>query len=79
MPSPTAQRLTGIQPLWAIEGGRIDIHGSGFSIGQSRLPDVRIGDLPARVVYASSSTISALVPGGLDGGPTTVSAELPCC
>ena len=75
MPSPTAQRLTGIQPLWAIEGGRIDIHGSGFSIGQSRLPDVRIGDLPARVVYASSSTISALVQGGIVGGQTTVRVE----
>jgi sugar lactone lactonase YvrE len=69
---PAVQRLTGIRPLWAVEGGRIDVLGSDFPIGQPQLPEVRIGDLPARVVYASSSTISALVPSGLAGGPTTV-------
>ena len=69
------QRLTAIQPLWAVEGGRIDIHGSGFPVGQPNVPEVRIGDIPARVVHASSSTISVLVPGGLDSGPTPVRVE----
>jgi sugar lactone lactonase YvrE len=78
VPLPAVQRLTGIRPLWAVEGGRIDILGSDFPIGQPQLPEVRIGDLPARVVYASSSTISALVPSGLGGGPTTVRvADIP--
>ena len=36
------------------------------------LPDVTIGDAPARPVYASSSTIAVLVPSGLDGGRTAV-------
>jgi sugar lactone lactonase YvrE len=75
VPPPDVQRLTGIRPLWAVEGGRIDIHGSDFGIAQPRLPEVRIGDLPARVVCASSSMISALVPSGLAGGPTTVRVE----
>ena len=41
------------------------------SIGP-HLPDVTIGEAHARAVYASSSTISVLVPGGLDGGRTAV-------
>ena len=67
-------RLTAIQPHWAVEGGRIAIQGSGFPI-HPQLPEVRIGDTPARAVYASSSTISVLVPAGLDGGRTPVRVE----
>ena len=65
-------RLTSIQPHWAVEGGRVTIHGSGFPVEKPRLPDVTIGDVPARAVYASPSTISVLVPAGLDGGRTDV-------
>lgn len=68
-------RLTAIQPHWAVEGGRITIQGSGFPIDRPQLPEIRIGDIPARAVYASSSTISVLVPPGLDGGQTTVRVE----
>jgi sugar lactone lactonase YvrE len=55
-----------------VEGGRITIHGSGFPVDRPQLPDVSIGDVQARAVYASSSRISVLVPGGLDGGRTAV-------
>jgi sugar lactone lactonase YvrE len=68
-------RLTAIQPHWAVEGGRITIQGSGFPINRPQLPEVRIGDTPARTVYASSSTITVLVPEGLDGGRTPVRVE----
>jgi sugar lactone lactonase YvrE len=68
-------KLTAIQPLWAVEGGRVTIHGSGFPIDQPQLPEVKIGEIPARAVYASSSTITVLVPPGLDGGRTTVRVE----
>lgn len=68
-------RLTGIQPLWAVEGGRVQIHGSGFALGRPSLPEVRMGDLAARVVFASSTCLTALVPGGLDGGRTPVRVE----
>ena len=67
--------MTAIHPHWAVEGGRIAIHGSGFPIDGPHLPEVRIGDTPARAVCASSSTISVLVPAGLDGGRTTVRVE----
>jgi sugar lactone lactonase YvrE len=75
MAAAIAQRLTSIQPLWAVEGGRIAIQGSGFPLDQSHLPEVKIGDVPARTVYASSATIAVLVPTGLDGGRTGVSVE----
>ena len=71
----TKTAISGINPLWAVEGGRVAIHGSGFPIDQPHLPQVKIGDVPARAVYASSSTISVLVPPGLDGGRTTVRVE----
>ena len=55
-----------------MEGGRVAIHGTGFPIDRPHLPDVTIGDSPVRPVFASSSTIAVLVPGGLDGGRTAV-------
>jgi sugar lactone lactonase YvrE len=64
--------VTAIHPLWAIEGGRLAIHGNRFPIDQPALPEVRIGDVPARVVYASSTRLDVLVPAGLDGGPAPV-------
>src|SRR2546428_434286 len=68
MPSP---RVTAIHPLWAIEGGRISIDGA-FPIDASSLPEVHIGEQRARVVYASSSRLAAIVPAELDGGRVTV-------
>lgn len=55
-----------------MEGGRVTIHGTGFPIDRPHLPDITIGDSPARPVYASPSTIAVLVPPGLDGGRTAV-------
>ena len=65
-------RLTSIQPHWAVEGGRVTIHGSGFPVDKLQVPVVTIGDATARTVYASPNRISVLVPAGLDGGRTTV-------
>lgn len=68
-------RVTAVRPLRAIEGGRITIEGSGFPTDRPRLPTVHIGGAQARVVYASPGAISAIVPPGLDGGPTDVRIE----
>ena len=65
-------RVTAIQPLQAIEGGRIVIEGAGFTVDGPTLPEVRIGDVPARVVYAASSRLAAIVPAGLDAGRAPV-------
>ncbi len=71
-PSPT--RISAVRPLWAVEGGRVWISGSGFSVDPA-LPVVRIGGLPARLAHASSDTLIAIVPSGLDGGRTPVRVE----
>jgi sugar lactone lactonase YvrE len=65
-------RVAAIQPLWAIEGGRITIEGSGFPVDGPSLPDVRIGEARARVVYASPSRLTIVVPPGVDGGRAPV-------
>ncbi|HZP46920.1 MAG TPA: hypothetical protein VFB07_00170 [Vicinamibacterales bacterium] len=64
--------ITAARPTKAIEGGRVSILGEHFPIDQPRLPSVRVGDAPARVVFASSARIDVLVPPGLRAGPAPV-------
>lgn len=70
MSSVSASRITGVRPLWAVEGGRLTIDGTGFSV--EPLADVRIGGIPARLACISSQSLTAIVPPGLDGGSTPV-------
>jgi len=65
-------RVAAIHPPCAIEGGRITIEGAGFPVGAPSLPDVRVGSASARLVYASPTALSAIVPAGLDAGPAPV-------
>src|SRR5437867_2359701 len=65
-------RVTAIHPLRAIEGGRLTIEGSEFPVDDPILPEVRIGHQRARLVFASSTRLVAVVPAGLDGGRVTV-------
>jgi sugar lactone lactonase YvrE len=69
-------RVAAIHPLQVIEGGRLTLEGSDFSIGGTdagpHLPEVRIGPARARVAFASSSRIIAIVPSGIEGGRATV-------
>lgn len=74
-PTSSRDRLISIQPVQAVEGGRITISGTEFPIHEPRLPEVRIGDIPARVVRASSTSIAVLVPEGLEGGSTPIRIE----
>src|ERR1051326_4778909 len=64
-----------IHPSCAIEGGRITLDGADFPMGEGRLPQVRIGEWPARLVYASSRSIGAVIPAGLEGGRAAVRVE----
>jgi sugar lactone lactonase YvrE len=74
MPSTVSARIAAVRPLWAVEGGRVTISGSGFSIDPA-LPEVRIGGLPARIAAASPSALSIVVPAGLDGGRVPVRVD----
>ena len=67
-PSP----VTAIHPLSAIEGGRLTIEGSEFPVDGPILPEVRIGSQRARLVFASSTRLIAIVPAGLEVGRVTV-------
>jgi len=57
--------VTAVHPHLAIEGGRVTIEGAQFPVDRPRLPDVRIADIPARVVYASPAAVSLIVPPGI--------------
>ena len=67
--------ISAVRPASAIEGGRITIEGSGFAVDSLGLPDVRIGGERARVVFASPTTISAIVPSLADPGPSAVRVD----
>lgn len=67
----SSSRITAVRPLRGVEGGRVTISGTGFSI-DPQLPEVRLGGVPARVATASASALTAIVPAGLDGGRTPV-------
>jgi sugar lactone lactonase YvrE len=71
-----SSRVTAVHPRLAVEGGRITIEGSQFPVDQPRLPVVRIGDVPARVVYAAPTSIAVIVPPGItESGATPVRIE----
>jgi sugar lactone lactonase YvrE len=62
--------ITSVQPIRAIEGGRVSIRGTGFPTDPPST--VWVDDRPARVVFASPSRLTFVVPGELEGGRTTV-------
>jgi len=64
-------RLTSVRPLWAIEGGRVTLEGEGFPLDQG-VPHVRLGPQHARLSAASPSSLTILVPQGLEGGSTAI-------
>jgi sugar lactone lactonase YvrE len=67
-----APRVAAIHPQQAIEGGRLTLEGTDFPIHEASLPEVHVGDVPARIAFASSTRITAIVPFGLDGGRAAV-------
>lgn len=64
-------RISAVWPLWAVEGGRLTITGTGFPVDPV-LPQVTIGGVAARLASASSTLLTATVPAGLNGGHTAV-------
>jgi sugar lactone lactonase YvrE len=61
-----------VHPLRAIEGGRVNIEGMGFPLGEEFLPEVRVGGQRARVVFASGTRLGIIIPTGLDSGRVPV-------
>ena len=70
-------RVTSVRPVWGIEGGRVTLEGDGFAIDPVA-PQVRVGAQPARLASASSTSLSVIIPEGLEGGSTALRVdELP--
>lgn len=65
--------ITGVEPRRAVEGGHFVLRGEHLPVDP--LPEVLLGDQPARVVYAAPDRIVVRVPPGLDGGLTPVRAD----
>lgn len=59
-------QISSITPPLTITGGRIALNGSGFPVS-SGIPEVRVGEEAARVVFASSTELGVIVgaPGGV--------------
>ena len=70
----SSSRISAVHPLWAVEGGRVTIEGTGLPI-EPTLPRVTIGGTVARLTSASSTELTAVVPSGLDGGHTSIRIE----
>ncbi len=64
-----------VHPPAAVEGGRITVHGSGFSVDAPHLPVARIGSIRARIAFASPTRLILIVPAGLERGTHAVHVE----
>jgi len=69
-----ATRITAVQPLWTIEGGRVTVLGEHFPM-EPGPPGVTIGGAGAHVAFASSRSLTATMPAGLEGGRTPIRVE----
>lgn len=56
------RHLDSVSPAYAIEGGRVSLHGGGFAVDGPQLPSVSVGQQPARVVFASPTRLDLIVP-----------------
>jgi sugar lactone lactonase YvrE len=65
-------RIASISPLWAVEGGRVEICGENLLPDPDLIPAVRVGDLDARVVRASDTQIDIIVPAAAGRVPVRV-------
>ena len=70
----SSSRITAVSPLWAVEGGRVTVSGSGFEL-EPQLPEVRLGGVRATVTHASTRSLSIVVPPGLNGGHTPIRVD----
>lgn len=61
--------VTDLHPLKAVEGGRLLVRGSGFTV---EAPSVTVADQQARVLFASGTRLVVAVPPDLEGGPVPV-------
>lgn len=64
--------VAAVHPPAAVPGARIAVKGPGVGGDGGGVPDVRIGDHPAQVVYADRNRVACLVPPEAAGGSLPV-------
>src|SRR5918992_4193115 len=64
MPASLQATITAVEPLRAVEGGRVTLRGEFAS---DPLPQVTFGEVAARLVFASPRRLVALAPPELEG------------
>ena len=70
--------LTSLRPSAAVHGGRVTLLGTDLPIPSDGPPDVTIGGVKSRVVFASRRAIEVLVPADAAGGRLPVQvADVP--
>src|SRR5687767_2300368 len=72
MPATAQSIITAVEPLRAVESGRVTLRGE-FVVDP--LPRVAFGGASARVAFASSRRLVAIVPPELDGGATPIRVD----
>ena len=72
MPATSPATITAIEPLRAVEGGRVTLRGE-FAIDP--LPTVMFGAVAARLAFASSRRLVALAPAELEGGTVPIRVD----
>lgn len=71
MTAVSSSTITGVHPLWGVEGGRVTVAGRGFDV-DPRLAEVTFAGVPARISRATPGSLTAVIPGALEGGRTPV-------
>jgi sugar lactone lactonase YvrE len=67
--------IVAIRPPLAIEGGRIRVEGGPFTVDHGPPPRIHVGGVEARLVWASPTSLAAIVPAGLEGGRVAVRVD----
>ena len=75
MPDPVTPRIAGVEPAWAVPGGRVLLRGAGLPRAATQPPVVRVGGSAAQVVLAGPSRIGFLVPDDAGSGRRAVTVD----
>src|SRR5687768_11097465 len=64
-------KITSVQPLRAVEGGRVTIRGSGLD----EVGAVALADVPVRVSFARADRLIITIPTDIEGGQMLLRVE----
>ncbi len=75
MPASARRSAITVFPPCAVPGARVTVRLPHYDVDARQLPEIRIGGLPARVVFASTRSAGVLVPDGLASSHVNVAVD----